>query len=87
MPMEGLIHLPADPQRELLAGFCHQAEELIRSAATPTEARLVRDQLCLKFEQECGSALLHRASREYIQQIITHRFGPENEQHPTNDTH
>ncbi|MBI5474744.1 MAG: hypothetical protein HY961_20585 [Ignavibacteriae bacterium] len=68
-------HPTHTPQDGLLARYCSEAEEKIRSATNATEARQLGNELCSQFQKECDSELLFNATRQYINDIITRTFG------------
>ena len=62
-------------QDSLLAQYCSEAEERIRTATNIIEARQFGDELFAKFQRECSSELLFHATRQYIDEIISRTFG------------
>ena len=77
--MENLAKHPTyDPQETLFERFCGEAETLIASAKSKEEAVRIKDELCAKFEKECGSNLVITATRTFVDQIIERNWNHEN---------
>lgn len=63
-------HRTYDSQHELLARYCAEAETVLKTAPTRDRAELIREELCSRFESECGSRMIVNGTREYINGLI-----------------
>ena len=73
--MEAVVRYPSfDEQDELVRGYCNEAEALIATARSRTEALRIKDEWCMRFKNECKSTLVVNAAGNYLDQIIEHQW-------------
>lgn len=61
-------------QTDLVARYCEEAEQLLADATDYESALRLRDEVCGRFQNECRSALIVNATRDYLTQIISHTW-------------
>jgi hypothetical protein len=64
----------SDPQRQLLDRYCEEARASILGARDRATALRRKAELCDRFGRECSSNLVIRATREYIDGLITEKW-------------
>ena len=66
-------------QEDLLRRYCDQAEAALRDAKDFASAKRIGDELCDRFAQECTSSMIVHATRTYLDELINHRWGKQND--------
>jgi len=57
-------------QSELIAEYCSDIEDRIRSASSRLEALRFAESSCTRFEQTCPSALVRKALERHVEKLI-----------------
>ena len=68
-------------QTELLSRYCQEAEELLGEVDDYASALRLRDELCVRFAEECHSPLIVNAAREYLTHLIRRSYQQDNARH------
>ncbi len=73
-------------QDELIRRYCEEAGSLFTAAPDLPTALRLKDELCNRFQKECDSELVVTATMHYIDNLLHHRWGRQNDD-PSNDGH
>ncbi|GEM_PF-5240572 len=62
-------------QREVIARYCADAEERIRTAGSKSEAARIIDELCEHFDRTCESSLVRTFLKKHVAHLLTLHWG------------
>jgi len=62
-------------QRDVIARYCADAEERIRTAGSKSEAARILDELCEQFDRACESALVRKVLKKHVAHLLTLHWG------------
>lgn len=61
---------PVDIQGDTVQMYCTGIEERIRKASSVDEAKIIADEACLSFNQECLSDIVKNSLRRYVAGLV-----------------
>jgi hypothetical protein len=74
--MEDMRQRPdSTKQDELIRRYCEEAEKVLSAAADYPSAVRMKHSLCDRFEKECDSKLVVSATKQFIDNLLKHRWG------------
>ncbi len=65
----------SEKQEALIRGYCADAEKEIAKAPDYASAILLKESLCVRFEQECESGLIIGAIRQHLENALKQLWG------------
>lgn len=63
-----------DHQQKLIARYCSDALERIRTAPSRHEALQIVDEFCQKFDRECESQMVRKFLKQYAHSLLDHHW-------------
>jgi hypothetical protein len=67
--------LGAAHQRELIARYCANADERIRTASSKSEAMRIVDDLCEHFDRACESSMVRTFLKRHVAHLLASHWG------------
>jgi hypothetical protein len=62
-------------QRDVIARYCADAEERIRTAGSKSEAARILGELCEHFDRACESSLVRTFLKNHVAHLLTLHWG------------
>jgi len=65
----------SEKQETLIREYCAEAEKLMAAATDYVSAVQVKDTLCERFQKDCDSTLVTRATRQHLENLLKDQWG------------